>query len=501
MTPKHFKVESLITSISLILLPNVIFFIWRGSNDTLISYQHLMINAILLASGLTLAFIFSTLNTKKSLVFSIIDLWPTLFLLLILLNLKDGYESLITDKKLLTFLLGLGIYAVVRLYSSQLNNENTIVVIFVMLMAIEVGFLTVEFIQLFYIQLTKFPAFKGSFDNSGKLGIYLSLLYPCLLYLFIRKTSLAHKSILIAGTIVFLLFLILSFSRIAWVSAFVCSVILTSWYLKSKTDKRIFYLLIGIVLIVLTVAILVIKHDSASGRLLVWNITSRHLGDHWLIGAGYGKFPALYNLWQSDYFSHRELTDKYFYIADNTYFAFNEFLQTGIELGVSGIFIWAILTTYVVYWSFKGSVWALSICAFLITGLASYPFRETQHQIIFFIFLALFANNQSRSNNFSIFNSNNFLIRISSKFLFIIPVTIFSVLVVFCFRQYQAIPAWKMAREEFSFDEKQALRLYEKANKRLKFNAEFLLEYGTQLAEVDSISTAKGHLKNQKYHL
>lgn len=500
MTFEHRNRKAFTASVLLILLPNLVFFIWRGSSDTLVSYEHLMINTILLSCGFVVAYGVGLFQITGSGGYCAVDIWVFLFTMLIISNIKGGYETIVTDKNLLKYAIGVGIYSVVRLYSKQLNSSEYLPLVFFIPLLVETGFLIVESIRFFGIQTVGFSAFRGSFDNSGKLGIYLAILYPCTLYMMLKssKRTFAYRSFLLTVIVLLILFLLLSLSRIAWISVFVSSVIMASWYVQSKKKRRFFYLLVGILTVVLVSAILLIKQDSASGRVLVWSITAQHLSDYWLVGTGYGRFSSVYNLWQSDYFSAREIIDKNFYIADNTFFAFNEFLQTGIELGWLGMLLWIILTCWLVAALLKKSIWALSLVAFLVTCQASYPFRIVEHQVLFFSLLGLFSNSQIKN-----WKSGFFCFKIArtifvSPLLLMIPIIFFSITAIFCIYQYFSIPIWREARNEFSFDERKGIVLYTNANERLHVNAEFLLEYGVHLTETDSIHTAKEVIEKSK---
>lgn len=499
MTLKNIQLKLFTFPILLIILPNSLFFIWSQSIDTITSYQHLTIITILLSSGMVVANLYSVLRQQQLSSWHKTDSWVFLFTLLVVLNIKFSFNNLVTDEHLLTYFLSINTYIILRLFCEKLTNQQKLFIIFSILAFIEIGFLLIELVKSFYLDGLRLTVLRGSFDNSGKLGIYLSMLYPCLLHVLLLKTTKAglYKSILFVLFILVLIFLILSLSRIAWVSVFVSSAIIFTWHLESKRKKIIFYLAIGISAIILACVIFLFKQDSASGRVLIWNITANHLTDHWYKGVGYGKFSSIYNLWQSDYFSTHEVMDKKFYVADNTYFAFNEFLQTAIELGWLGGILWLLLLIYILKQSFKKNLWAVACTGFLITCLASYPFRELQHQMLFFTFLALFANKCSQRGQQNT-SSLNRLQRAGGIILTAFSVVYLTIAAVFYFSQSRAIPDWKEARAEFPFDERRGLNLYRKANIRLYNNPEFLLEYGVRMVEADSFYTASQILNKSK---
>lgn len=80
------------------------------------------------------------------------------------------------------------------------------------------------------------------------------------------------------------------------------------------------------------------KSDSTFGRLLIykisWKIFSENLG-----GIGAGNFSVKYGLYQANYFQAGSFTKKEFLLADNVFFAFNDYWQFIIERGIFGAFL------------------------------------------------------------------------------------------------------------------------------------------------------------------
>jgi tetratricopeptide (TPR) repeat protein len=499
MTVEYSKAKKLVYPL-LLFSANIIFFIWRDNIDTLVAYQHLIINAIILSLGIIVVFSVRLFRFSGYMNYCAIDFWLSLFTLLVLVNIKGDYTTVVNNQNLLVYLMAVGVYSVIRLYSKSFADEQLLIYVFLILLVIEIGFLVLEGVYMLQMQTFSLTAFRGSFDNSGKLGTYLAILYPCALFILLcsEKKAFIVKIALLFSFGSLILFLILSFSRIAWLSVFVSSFIMIRWFLRNKKQKLLFYISTTSIAIVLILVIFHIKNDSASGRMLIWSITTHHLSDYWLKGAGYGKFASLYNLWQSDFFSTREIIDRKFYIADNSFFAFNEFLQTAVELGWAGTLLWLWLFGYALVNSFKKNLWAVSIISFLILCLASYPFREMQHQVLFFVLLALFANSQCKIGNRYVLNTNKNVIAVRMRFVYMVFIFFFSVVVFLYSCQFRSIFAWGEARNEFVFDEKKGLYFYNVANIRLRSNPEFLMEYGVRMIEADSIHTAIKALEKSK---
>ncbi len=498
MTFEDTKVKILFPTI-LLILAHLSFFIWRDHTDPLSGYRHLMLQIMIISIGLAAVFGFLVFRSARPGLYGNIDIWVVLFTLLVILNVKKEYSTLLTDKNLLTYVTCIGVYAVIRLNSKYLLNGKFVLYGMLALASVETGFLLVEGFRLLNNTGWPLPAFRGSFVNSGMLGNYLAILFPLQLYTLqkVNGRNLVYK-IILALLLSDILFLVLSQSRIGWLSVFISTVLIIPWYIQNRKKKILFYLSAAVFAILLAVVILAIKLDSAAGRLLIWDITAHHLDDYRIQGAGHGKFASLYNLWQADYFSIRDINDRYFYIADNTFFAFNEFLQTAIELGWPGGLMWLFLLVYVSGKISKRNIWSVPVFAFLILCFASYPFREMRTQLLFFSLLACFANNDCRTGKSYASGGKVWLAGVLYRCLYISGVLCWSIAGSFCLLQLRSTYTWNEARNEFSFDGKKGKALYGAAFSRLRHNPEFLLEYGTRLIEENELYAAKKTLEHSK---
>lgn len=59
--------------------------------------------------------------------------------------------------------------------------------------------------------------------------------------------------------------------------------------------------------------------------------------DNWLNGVGISQFQIKYGLYQASYFASGTYSQKEMFLADNTYFAFNDYWQWIVETGLVGI--------------------------------------------------------------------------------------------------------------------------------------------------------------------
>lgn len=94
------------------------------------------------------------------------------------------------------------------------------------------------------------------------------------------------------------------------------------------------------------------KQQSADGRLLIWKLSSRMISDH-PMGQGFGLFEKHYNLRQADYFLNGRHTIDEVMTADHVFMPYNDFLEAGVESGVTGMFF---LLAFYVMMSYRAAM-------------------------------------------------------------------------------------------------------------------------------------------------
>ncbi len=82
-----------------------------------------------------------------------------------------------------------------------------------------------------------------------------------------------------------------------------------------------------------------VKTDSSLGRLLIYKISFEIFKDNWLFGIGLAEFKQVYLFRQARYFANGNYSPKELLLADNTYYAFNDYWQFVLEMGISGLVI------------------------------------------------------------------------------------------------------------------------------------------------------------------
>ncbi len=120
-----------------------------------------------------------------------------------------------------------------------------------------------------------------------------------------------------------------------------------------------------------------LKSDSAYGRLFIWENTCKAIFHRPLLGYGAGSFPEIYGKMQADYFASGDYTGLEERIAGAPEYAFNEYLQLGVEGGI----ILLLLFVTLVFWGLRQGIrnkeYAASsgLLSLLLFSFSSYPFQ------------------------------------------------------------------------------------------------------------------------------
>lgn len=112
------------------------------------------------------------------------------------------------------------------------------------------------------------------------------------------------------------------------------------------SNKKSFKIIVSNLIILFTVLVLLvffIKSDSSLGRVLIYKISIQIFQENFLLGIGLGNFQEVYLYQQASYFSKGTYTNKELLLADNTHYAFNDYWQFIIEIGIIGFVIVGLL--------------------------------------------------------------------------------------------------------------------------------------------------------------
>lgn len=227
----------------------------------------------------------------------------------------------------------------------------------------------------------------GSFYNPGPYSGFLAMVLPIGLWIVLTFQKLtSYIGWLCVGII--LIVLPAGMSRTAWIAA----AIACGWVYWmegiSQQQKETLYIryerhallyTMGILLLAGGSAILLygMKRESAEGRLLLWKVTAQAIAEQPLTGTGLGGFPAAFAEAQSQYFSSGNATEEEKWVAGCPAYAFNEYLQIGLEQGILGLLLFIGWLVAVCRQGFRcaeiGAIGA--IIAWMLFAFASYPLQ------------------------------------------------------------------------------------------------------------------------------
>lgn len=251
-----------------------------------------------------------------------------------------------------------------------------------------------------------------SLTNTSIAGIFLggvvSFLIP-----FLKHEKKLIKYITLFIFLALAVLLITSNSRAGWFGVAVAFlyVIYKLGYIKSKQV----ILAILFFLLIVFVSLLFYKPDSSLGRNQIYIISLEMLKDNWQQGIGLGKFKANFNEYQTSFFSSHSINSKRALLADNTFFAFNDYLQWVIETGVLGFLALVLMLYFIV----KRIVWlqkeqskkllvlsaTASLISIAVAALFSYPMQNRVIQGLVLICLAIISFYPVPMSGSSIFKS------------------------------------------------------------------------------------------------
>lgn len=171
------------------------------------------------------------------------------------------------------------------------------------------------------------------FSNNSITGIFLAAVFIVIISFFFcgRCSNYVITGVTIAAVILLLLFR----SRASLIGFF-CGLL---YLLDQRGDlKKTKFILIASLLLT-CIFLFFWKWHSSLGRIHIYDCSFTLLKRNWPAGIGIGKFKAAFNETQASYFSTHDINNIRALLADNTFYAFNEYLQWIIETGLTGLLI------------------------------------------------------------------------------------------------------------------------------------------------------------------
>lgn len=265
--------------------------------------------------------------------------------------------------------------------------------------------------QLYGTPTDNHPMFKGSGleFSPGPFAGYLAIVLPLCLNVALRfrdcdkiawwetRTMLFYLALF--GIILILIALPGGLSRPAWLAAVAsCSWVFflrkSGWkILKQMVIKHSTTVVIAAAFLFLFMAGLptlggFIHPDKSAGRMLMWNVTTKAILEQPVTGTGLGGFSTSYAKTQADYLSSGKASDTERFAACCPRFAFNEYLQIGLEYGIAGLLLFSLWIGFVLYYGLKNKQVGSTGCiiGLLFFSMYSYPLQLPSFWVLLLFF-------------------------------------------------------------------------------------------------------------------
>lgn len=231
-------------------------------------------------------------------------------------------------------------------------------------------------------------ALTGSFFNPGPYSGYLAMILPVCLYQWLVCGRRGGH--VVSGGVMLLILCVLpaGMSRSAWLAAGVSCLCVYAWHMD-WTDKfrllwqqqrqRVVMVVVGgfCVLLLAGYLLFVLKPDSARGRLFMWKITCRAIAEKPLTGYGIHNFAAAYGNAQETYFAAGDYEPWEERVAGSPEYAFNEYLQAAVELGIPLAVCLLVVVVLCLYRGVRKGRYGIcgAILSLMIFSFSSYPLQ------------------------------------------------------------------------------------------------------------------------------
>jgi len=333
-----------------------------------------------------------------------------------------------------------------------------------------------QYFGLFYTPST-FPI-TGSFDNPAGFSACLSVGFPFVFELMKTNKRLRILGI-ISGVSIMIGIIVSDYSVVIICVLLILSIYTYHKFVKKRIRlKKLFISLLILIGSILFIFLIFIKKDSASGRLLIWEVTLNMIKDNPVVGSGGGSFSKDYMIYQADYLE-RYPNSQYSILADNVIHPFNEFLLLVVEYGMIGLFI----LVYCIAAALRNkknilSPYFLCLLSIIVFSCFSYPFKYP----FVWILLALSLARLSKDNKLVFSLKLNKLIKTGCMGVLIVGLFI-------VVKDFQFEYKWKKAVRLSSLGKtKSIINEYDNLYSDWNHNPLFLYNYGAELNHIKEYS-------------
>ena len=223
----------------------------------------------------------------------------------------------------------------------------------------------------------------GTFENPAPYSILIVLILPLALdyALFVRFRHGQKVTNMLFYLLFSVVILVMCVSRTAWVASVISLMSMVWLRMKCSVVKQCFVLLAVLVFSVpFLYGMYALKKDSADGRLFIWKISYSVAKQQMFSGVGIGGFPYVYGEAQEAYFREKKDARNEEMLAGAPDYAYNEYLQIWIELGLPGVLSCLCLIAYVYIRLLRcRNVEVVGLCgamvSLMVVSFFSYPLR------------------------------------------------------------------------------------------------------------------------------
>lgn len=328
------------------------------------------------------------------------------------------------------------------------------------------------------IEIQSYFSITGSFDNPTGFTASVVLCYPFLLHrVFIGD----RKRLKLFACLLLIIAVVLSGSRTGILALFVVTLLFYSVrYRKLINKRRVLFIGGGtLILTILFIGLIYLKPASASGRMLIWKISTGLCCDHILFGNGMKSFKTDYMPAQANYFSGSQVSDAEQQLAGETNHPFNEYLLVLIELGVVGV----VLLLFLLFAIFRNKIRfdspeLLVLVAIALFSCFSYPFK---YAFVWLVSIYCLSSLAQKGFVLRKINVNPILLSLCLSSALCI-VCIFSIrMIVFERKWKQAASSWEGDVGLLDKD----LSTYVQLDSIWNGNSYFLYNYGAELKNIE----------------
>jgi tetratricopeptide (TPR) repeat protein len=220
----------------------------------------------------------------------------------------------------------------------------------------------------------------------------------------------------------------------------------------------------------------------------MWKISFQTMLHHPL-GVGIGGFAGAYGEEQGAYFESGGGSEVEEYVAGGPEYAFNEYLQIGIEQGILSLLLFLAAVVYALYKGLKNRNTGIiaSLVALLIFAFASYPFSVLPFLIVLAFLLSMSAQKEVIGDGIDNYPKRTVPTSIQRRIFYVLFSISGLVITALCicdrYPGYEAYQQWKRSQMLYQAGlYKDAADDYARLYPLLSDQIRFLFEYGQNLS-------------------